>query len=564
MREDGRAGSGASGARLGLDLVAGLVLVASTVAMLGLPFAAGRPRAELTPVVGLMTLVVTIAATLWLLRERRSGSGAGLALGLAAACCPLWAAWLSVPTALVGLFWALTPLVVPGLGAVAWSWLTGRRHWSAGVAWALSVGAGLVLVAGYAPFDDPGCTQRCVDTSPLLAGLLTAREAAMGAGCMSVAAACFALLAVLHRTAGRPVELTAGVVVALCIVAAGASTRVVRWDRVGVVGPTWAGLIAVLVASSAVCLVAVRILRMRRQMRGLVDRLSRPSMSPGLGSSGAVQVHFRMPMGSRWVDGSGTAVAVPARPDEGDRRMGGIRFVSNSGRDLTGLADRLDATDWALLSNLREAAISRALQREVRESQARIVTAGDEERRRIERDLHDGAQQRLVAAQLHLALARQAPGGASDQPSLDLASSHVRSAIEALRSLAHGAFPRVLDSHGLSAALDELAADREFPVSIDADSLPQNLPRGAAMAAYQTVATVIRAAGRDPRRASVDAAVRSRPESLWVRVTTNADRDDFGQDLTLLIDRVGALGGVTDLSDRQDGTMLTVELPCVS
>lgn len=84
------------------------------------------------------------------------------------------------------------------------------------------------------------------------------------------------------------------------------------------------------------------------------------------------------------------------------------------------------------------------------------------------------------------------------------------------------------------------------------------------MAAYQTVATVIRAAGRDPRRASVDAAVRSRPESLWVRVTTNATQADFGQDLTLLIDRVGALGGVTDLRDQPDGTMLTVELPCVS
>ena len=132
---------------------------------------------------------------------------------------------------------------------------------------------------------------------------------------------------------------------------------------------------------------------------------------------------------------------------------------------------------------------------ELRESRARIVEAGDAERKRLERDLHDGAQQRLVGLSLSLRLARLqlATGAAPDAVArLDRAESELREAIVELRELAHGIFPAVLADEGLAAAVEALAEDGRVPIRIR--SLPEGrFALGVETAAYTVVAEAVRA-----------------------------------------------------------------------
>ena len=118
---------------------------------------------------------------------------------------------------------------------------------------------------------------------------------------------------------------------------------------------------------------------------------------------------------------------------------------------------------------------------ELRASRARIVAAGDDERRRLERNLHDGAQQRLVALSLALRLAQAKvgddPAGAGEL--LDGASEELAQALEELRELARGIHPAVLTDRGLRAALEGLAARTPLPVELDvARRAPARADRG--------------------------------------------------------------------------------------
>ena len=129
------------------------------------------------------------------------------------------------------------------------------------------------------------------------------------------------------------------------------------------------------------------------------------------------------------------------------------------------------------LENARLQAETRAQLVQVRESRVRIVAAADEERRRIERDLHDGAQQRLVALALQLRIAQRKLGRAD--PELDgllaTAVDELQAAVEELRELARGVHPAILTEEGLAAALESLLSRTPFPVMLEAleDRLPE-------------------------------------------------------------------------------------------
>ena len=135
-----------------------------------------------------------------------------------------------------------------------------------------------------------------------------------------------------------------------------------------------------------------------------------------------------------------------------------------------GLVTSVAAAVRMSYDNARLAAEVHAQLEEVRASRTRIVAAGDAERKRVERDLHDGAQQRLVSMTLALRLARTQLGEHIDPAalaSLDQASTAARDALAELRELAHGIHPQVLTQAGLSAAVESLA-DRA-PVRVDVD-----------------------------------------------------------------------------------------------
>ncbi|GHE61253.1 histidine kinase [Streptomyces longispororuber] len=202
---------------------------------------------------------------------------------------------------------------------------------------------------------------------------------------------------------------------------------------------------------------------------------------------------------------------------------------------------------------------------EVTRSRARLVAAFEAERRRVERDLHDGAQQRLVALSMALGLARldAGPGGPLAER-LATAQAEADAALGELRELIHGIRPQVLADYGLAAAVED-AADRS-PVPVDTDAELPRLPEPVESAAYfavrEALANVARHSGAT--RAAVHA--RYADGALRVRVSDDgrggAD-PARGTGLTGLADRLAVLDGTLTVTSPPGGpTALTLEIPC--
>ncbi|MFD5265524.1 sensor histidine kinase [Streptomyces sp. NPDC058335] len=203
---------------------------------------------------------------------------------------------------------------------------------------------------------------------------------------------------------------------------------------------------------------------------------------------------------------------------------------------------------------------------ELTRSRARLVDAFETERRRIERDLHDGAQQRLVALTMTLGLARlDAPPGGPLAAQLAKAHEEAGAALAELRELIHGIHPKVLADYGLEAAVAD-AADRS-PVPVDVEfTLPHRLPGSVESAAYfvvcEALANVARHSGAD--RALVRGEHRDGRLVLETRDDGRGGADSTrGTGLTGLADRVSALDGKLSLTSPPGGpTLLRVEIPC--
>jgi signal transduction histidine kinase len=219
------------------------------------------------------------------------------------------------------------------------------------------------------------------------------------------------------------------------------------------------------------------------------------------------------------------------------------------------------------LENERLQAELRLQLAEVRASRARIVRAGDEERRRLERDLHDGAQQRLLGLGLALQLLRGELGSGANGAVrlLGEAEDELGAALEELRELAQGIHPAVLTEHGLAPALRTLAARSPVPVQIDA--LPDDrLPAPVEAAAYFVISEALANVAKHARASSVSVSISCRGGALVVDVEDDGiggAASAPGSGLAGLADRVHALDGVLAIrSASGDGTRLHAELPC--
>ncbi|MDT0493683.1 sensor histidine kinase [Streptomyces griseus] len=202
---------------------------------------------------------------------------------------------------------------------------------------------------------------------------------------------------------------------------------------------------------------------------------------------------------------------------------------------------------------------------ELARSRVRLVDAFEAERRRIERDLHDGAQQRLVALTMALGLARldAPPGPLADQ--LTKAHEEAGKALAELRELIHGIHPKVLTDYGLQAAVSDAADRCVVPVDIDLE-LPGRPTQAVESAAYfvvcEALANVAKHSGAD--RARVSGGHRDGRLFLEVRDDGCGGADpSAGSGLTGLADRVSALDGRLALTSPPGGpTLLRVEFPC--
>ncbi len=200
---------------------------------------------------------------------------------------------------------------------------------------------------------------------------------------------------------------------------------------------------------------------------------------------------------------------------------------------------------------------------ELRASRARIVAASDAERRRVERNIHDGAQQQLVGLALKLKLLEERAGDVTLRADLAEAGERLKDALAELRELAHGLHPTVLTTDGLSAAVEQLASRTPVPVTIAANG--DRFPETVESTAYFVVSEALANVAKYARASRADVTLARRNGSLHVEVSDDgvggAD-PHAGSGLAGLQDRVAALDGhLTVESHAGTGTRVTAELP---
>jgi signal transduction histidine kinase len=216
---------------------------------------------------------------------------------------------------------------------------------------------------------------------------------------------------------------------------------------------------------------------------------------------------------------------------------------------------------WASARQLR------ARLREVEQRRADVVRAAEAERRRIERDLHDGAQQRLIHLVLTLGMVRHqfADDPAGALPLLETAQEQARQAIVELRDLTRGLHPPVLADRGLDAALSALAARSPVPVTIDV-RLDRRPPRLIESVAYFMVSEALSNVAKHARASHARVGLSATRDALLVQVTDDGVGGATltrGSGLAGLADRAhGVDGDLTVHSPPGGPTVLEMELPC--
>jgi signal transduction histidine kinase len=264
-------------------------------------------------------------------------------------------------------------------------------------------------------------------------------------------------------------------------------------------------------------------------------------------------------------------VASPARtvaPISGEGGPLAVMLVDEIALQEPALLQAAGAMARLALENERLQAEVRSQLVQLRSTTARLVEAGQDARQRIERDLHDGAQQRLLALSMTLGQARARAGDGADpqlRAFLDHAAGDLQQAITELRELARGIHPMLLTQEGLASALKALAERAPLPVEISAPS--QRFPDTVESTAYFFVTEAVTNAARHAAASVVHVAVTVAGDELTVRVSDDGiggvNPTPGGSGLLGMRDRVVALGGrMTVTSPTGGGTTLVARLPC--
>jgi signal transduction histidine kinase len=289
-----------------------------------------------------------------------------------------------------------------------------------------------------------------------------------------------------------------------------------------------------------------------------------------------LQLAYWLPDRDAFVDAAGRPVELPTAG--GDRAVTILRHDGDpvaallhdaALEDDPGLVRAVAATARMTIENERLQAEVRAQLEEVRASRARIVEFGDAERRRVERNLHDGAQQRLVSISLALGIARSQVGTTSDKElavALDEAAAELRLALAELRELARGIHPVILSEAGLGPALASLAERSPVPVTVTAGPPARLTPR-IEETAYYVACEALANAAKHAHATAVTINARQHDGRLLVEVADDGvgGANPNGSGLRGLADRVAALDGQLRVhSPDGKGTRITAELPCGS
>jgi signal transduction histidine kinase len=284
-----------------------------------------------------------------------------------------------------------------------------------------------------------------------------------------------------------------------------------------------------------------------------------------------LELAFWLPEPRTWVDDSGRPVLLPEGRERAVTLIGDelaaivhdpVLLNQPAMLEAVGSAARLALENERLHAELRAQLVA------LRESRARIVRAGDEERRRLERDLHDGAQQRLLGVGMGLRLLRARTRDDADASALlDDTEREVQSALQELRELARGIHPAVLTDHGLAAAVRTLAERAPLPVEVhdSGDPLPPHVETAAYFVVAEALANIVKYSQASRAWVTIDchagrAVVEVRDDGIG-----GACENGSGSGLRGLGDRIGALDGHLSIESPQGGgTRLRAEIPCGS
>ena len=288
----------------------------------------------------------------------------------------------------------------------------------------------------------------------------------------------------------------------------------------------------------------------------------------------SLEVLYWVPEEESYVSTGGRLVADPPETDTADRMVLPVRASDGERLALVlmdpslrrhgrPVAAAVSAAGLAL-ENARLQAGIRAQLEQVRASRARIVEAQLAERRRLERDLHDGAQQRLLALTMQLGAVRTAVADEATRTLVDTARADLRTAVAELRDLARGLHPAVLSQAGLCPALESVAERLPVPVSLDVPS--ERFDPTVESAAYFLACEAMTNAAKHADASSLQVCVRPEGDRLVVEVADDGvggASSSPGGGLAGLQDRVSALGGslVVD-SPAGQGTRITACIPC--
>ena len=232
------------------------------------------------------------------------------------------------------------------------------------------------------------------------------------------------------------------------------------------------------------------------------------------------------------------------------------------------LLDAVSAAAGIAIENGRLHVELRARLEELRGSRSRIIEAGQKERQRLERNLHDGAQQRLIALSLELSLLEQELGPDADAGlRLAQARREIATSLGELREVARGIHPAVVSGHGLAVALEQLTARAPLPVRLTI-AIDERLPEQVEVAAYYLVSESLTNVAKHSGALSVAVDVSRTNDQVVVEILDDgvggADTEG-GSGLRGLADRVEALGGSLRVwSPRGGGTRVRAEIPCAS
>lgn len=573
-------------AKIGLVAAAGLVACVCAV-LLAAQSSVSRPTEPSVALVAVVGASLFVSGLLtWLRRPENRLGPVMIATGF------VWFASLLVEADTPWLFTvgeAIQYAWIAGIICILVSFPSGRMNWIdrvlVGAAVTFAVGFQLVAMlfgdkTGLRCSGCPSNGMRVTANNTLALDIQDWQR--IGGGALAVAV--IALLVVRRTRASRPRRRAAEPVLPAGIVAMAALIGTIANDLTG--DPFNRTPSLIFFYASAAVPVAVLVVFLQRQLAranvaGLVVELGKPTSSAHLRNTLArtlgdpsLELAFWLPDEKRYVSEDGRPVRLPDA--DGDRRAA---VVERDGQPVAALlhdpaleqneelVQSVGAAAALALENERLQAELRAQLAELRASRARLVEATDTERRRIERDLHDGTQGRLVAVAMSLGLLEsKLPAGSTEAPALvSEAREALALALAELRELTQGIHPTLLVERGLPAALEELCSRAALPVEFEL-TIDRRLPDQVESAAYFFASEALANAAKYSHAHTVRVYASADDDTLTLEIADDGiggAAAGGGSGLRGLTDRVEALGGrMTISSPPGRGTTLRADIPC--